>query len=441
MGASIAVPTQQDRRLKDVDIETYKIRAYDRDNNYTGRVGNAVDASGVATACTNLLKKHLRGKGYASKVLETLVVNEDKQTLGQVHKLLCKDMAVYRGYAYSVQYNGLLQVVGIKHVEFSTVRLSKRDASGITRTVRIHPDWGKDSGRKFDQKDIVTVDLFTTDKAEITAQIMRCNGQTFEDKFANWNGHVYYHSEDGYLVYPKAMCDPVFEDVISDAGVKVYKNRQITTGFMCDYIVVYKGKFKDAAEKQTFVDKLANFSGYDRSHRFMVLEAETEDDIPDFTKLEAVDNDKKFSATEESVRESIIRAYSQPKALHSISTQGSLGLSKEIEESKAVYDERTADERVALGKAFEKVLENWYTPLQQSDLIYDIIPITGTSKQETRILADIIGVGGLQSMQSVMESTVMTPQQKVNFMVVSFGIPKDTAMAVVNGTPLPDGTN
>lgn len=433
-GASVVVPSPLKRRLQYADDKTFKIQKYDLDNAYPQRVRNAINSSGVATACTNLFAKHLRGRGFASETIENLIVNDKKQTLGAVHKLLCKDRAMFFGYAFHIQYNALLEVTGINHVPFEYVRLLTTDERGVVTKAKVFDDWAREKYSKIDEKKVKTIDLFTTDVAMIQEQIEAAEG------FSNWNGHLYYFSEEGHNVYPKAVCDPVFEDVMSDAGIKIYKNRQIVTGWLCDYILVYKGVFESETEKQQFVDNVNEHVGFDRSHKILVVEAPTNEDVPELKKLESADNDEKFKFTEESVRENIIRAYNQPKALHSISVQGSLGLTKEIEESKEVYDERTNDDRNQLAKAFELPLSNWFEPIAEQDFIFDVTPITGAKKQDTRTLADIIGVGGLQSMQAVLESPTLSSMQKINFMVEAFSLPIERASAIVNGTPLPTTT-
>jgi hypothetical protein len=432
MGASVVVPSQLKKRITYSENKRLKIEPYDADNMYPQRYRNAVNASGTATACTNLLAKHLRGRGYKNEDVENLIVNSKGQTLGALHKLICQDRALYLGYCFHVQYNALLEVVGLHHVPFEQVRLSMPDERGIISSAKIYSDWALEKGRSIDEKKIKEVDFFSVYPEDAVAQIEKAGG------FDLWNGQLFYFSEEGFLTYPKAVADPVFEDIISDAGIKIYKNRQIITGWMCDYILVYKGEFKDDTEREEFSARVNDHVGFDRSHKILVVEAPTADDVPELKKLESADNDEKFQKTEESVRENIIRAFIQPKALHSISVVGSLGLSKEIEEAKEIYDERTADERIQISKIFEAPLSNWFEPIPEKEDTFEVVAITGNRKQDTRTLADIIGVGGLQSMQSVLESTNLSNEQKINFMVEAFSLSIEKASAIVNGTKLPE---
>ena len=107
-GAKVAVPTTTVKRIQKTIDKSLKIQTFDKDNEYPQRVAKAIDASGTATSCTKLFKKHLRGRGFSNKDIEKLVVNKNGQTLGDIHSLLCEDYAYFNGYCYHVQYNALL---------------------------------------------------------------------------------------------------------------------------------------------------------------------------------------------------------------------------------------------------------------------------------------------------------------------------------------------
>ena len=104
----IAVPSFATKRVVNRDDRSLGVQVYDLDNIYPQRVRNAINSSGTGTACTNLMAKHLRGRGYQSAALEDLLVNVEGQTLGDLHKLMAYDRAMFLGWAYHVSYNALL---------------------------------------------------------------------------------------------------------------------------------------------------------------------------------------------------------------------------------------------------------------------------------------------------------------------------------------------
>lgn len=428
----VSVPSFAQKRIGSRDDKTYGIQIYDYDNMYAQRVRNAKDSSGTATACAKLFSKHTRGRGFKNKNLEQLIVNEYGQTLGDIHKLICDDRSLFLGYAIHVSYNPLLQPISIKHVPFETIRLSTADEKGNVLTVKLHPDWGRESGKPFKKEQIVEVDLYTDDVDTIYEQIERAGG------YDMWNGHVLYFSEQGKNVYPPAVFDPVLEDVLTDAGIKMWKFRGISTDFMASYFWLLNGEFATDAERNDYVTALNSYQGVDNSHKVIVVENPLPDAKPEVVKIEKQDNDKVYELTETTVRENIIRLYGQPLALHAIKVQGQLGLSKEWEEAKINYDERTADERENIANAFKPILNLWAFGNPAPDGDYTVIPLTGLQEQKkVTPIGQTLEVGKLQSVQAVITDPNMRPEQKVNFLVAIYGIDIETASSVVNGTPLP----
>jgi len=427
----IAVPSFATKRIVNRDDKTVGVQMYDLDNVYPQRIRNAVNSSGTATACTNLLQKHLRGRGYRDANLETLIVNGKKQTLADIHRLLCYDRALYMGYAFHVSYNALLQPIAIHHIPFEFVRLSIPDDLGGVTTVKLHPDWARESG-KFDKGLLKTFDLYTDDPLLMYEQIERAGS------FEEWQGHIVYHSEKGHLIYPPAVCDSVFEDVLTDAGIKMWKYRGVSTDFMANYFWIFNGEFASDEERSGYIDAVNSFQGVDTSHKVIVVECPTPAAKPELMKVERQDNDKVYELTETTVRENIIRSYGQPLALHAIHMAGSLGLSKEWEEAKANYDERTNDDRLKLGATFQPILERWYTGNPSKEGDYLVIPLTGLDDQKTvKPISETLEVGKLVALQQVITNQDMTTEQKVNFMVAVYGIDLAVANSIVTGNPLP----
>lgn len=429
----IAVPSFATKRVYNRDDKSLGIQMYDIDNLYPQRVRNAINSSGTGTSCTNLYAKHLRGRGYKDEALEKLIINEKNQTLGELHKLICYDRAMYLGFAFHITYNALLQPISIKYIPFEFIRLSLPDDTGHIQSVKIYSDWGRESGKSFDKKYLIEIDTYSDDIDTIYEQIDKAGG------FDNWKGQVYYFSEKGNYIYPPAVCDPVFEDVLTDAGIKMWKFRGISTDFMANYFWIFNGEFADEQEKNEYVEAVNSFQGVDNSHKVVVVECPTPNSKPELIQIAKQDNDKVYELTEKTVVENIIRSYGQPKALHSISVSGSLGLTKEIEEGKIVYDERTEDEREKIGYIFKPILQNWFEGNPSKTGEFNIIPITGLSEQKkTKSISETIEVGKLTALQMTITDQNLTAEQKINFLVIVYGIDYQLSSALVNGTTIPN---
>jgi hypothetical protein len=429
----IAVPSFATQRIVNKDDKSLNIQFYDLDNFYPQRVRNAINSSGTGTSCTNLFAKFLRGRGFRNKELDDMIVNSKNEKLSDIHRLLSKDRALYLGYCYHITYNALLEPIEIKYVPFEYVRLCIPDDTGAVAEAKVYEDWAREF-QALKRDSIMTIDLFTTDESKMLEQIEKAGG------FDKWNGHLYYFSESGYLNYPPAVCDSVFEDVLTDAGIKMWKFRGISTDFMANYFWIINGEFADDTERQDYVNSINSFQGVDSSHKVILVECPVPNSKPELVKVDKQDNDKVYELTEVTVRENIIRCYGQPLTLHAIKTSGQLGLSKEFEEAKLNYDETTNDARNQLGDCFIQVLERWYTGNPAKDGDYLVVPITGIDEQKTiKPISETLEVGKLTTMQMIITDTSMSVGQKINFLVAVYGIDINIATAIVNGTALPQG--
>jgi hypothetical protein len=426
--AKLTVIGTKEKRVEVKDLRSEKILSYDQDNLYPQRIKDSIAASVTGTAAVELFATHLVGRGFAIEDLKTLIVNHKQETLKDIHDLVCNDYSKFRGVALHIGYNGLMEVVSIKHIPFDYVRLSMPDDKGNISSCVVYEDWdGSRYGRR--NKDLMkTIDIFTTDPDKINSQIEGSGG------FDKWNGHILYYSHAGVLTYPSAKCDSAFEDIITDEGIKVFAQRNIQTGFMAGSVFVHKGKFEDDDARDEFVDNLKQFQGAKNSNRMMLVEAETDDQIPEVKELPIINNDKLFENTETSVRERIVRCFGQPLILHAIKTPGSLGESTEWEDAKKNYDERTEKERDRLALIYKPILEKWHDGDPSTDGNYQIIPISGIKEKAKRsVLATTIGVGGMQAMTEIIQNPALSENQKINFLIITFGISKADALALIKG--------
>lgn len=430
MSAKIVVPSTVTPRMTQGENKFKGIYPYDSDNYYPQRIINAVASSGAASQCTKLYAQFLRGQGFAQAGVEKMVVNDKGETLGHVHKLICRDRAVFEGFAFWVGYNALLEITSIKHVPFQTLRIGLADDKR-PNYIKYNPDW-KGENKAYSSTNDVDFDLYSTDRNEILRQIQVAGG------FDKWKGQIFYYSEEGHLKYPKAVADPVLEDVLTDRGIKVYKYRGTENGFLPDGMMITIGDFESKEEQEEFETGLKQYQGSDRSHKIIHVNAESKETAPQWIPFADDQKDKKYEYTETSVRNNIIGNYGQPLALHSVQQAGQLGLSKEFEEAKTLYDEKTKEVREQIGHILGSVMLLWHEGNPSTEDTFEVVPLTGIApKAVVKPLAERIGVGGMQSLQAILLSA-MEPNVKVNTMIVCFGLTQVEADAIVNGTQLPN---
>ncbi len=400
---------------------------YGIDNLYAQRAMRTIAASGTATSCCELFAKFIHGQGFKDDKIGKLIVNRLGQTTNKVLRKLAKDYSRIKGFALHFNYNALLEISEINFVPYEYCRLSVPDDSGYVSKIKVYDNWDRSRSRQINNKKIKEYHVFNPDPAIVLSQIIQAGS------IEQYRGQILWFSDDD-KEYPASTCDAVLEDVVTDSKIKVFNFRTVTTGFMSGCVFVHKGKFKNDTERNAFIANINSFQGADESNKILVVEIENDEEIPDIKEFPIISNDKLFELMGPTVQKNIVRKFNQPLILLQIETPGSLGGSKEVKDAQDIYDDFTKHERLMFSEVFGKIFSFWKDPLPED---MTIIPVSGIKVEiKKQTLASTIGIGGLQSFQTIVESTIMLPQQKINYLILVFGVEKADAEALINTTEI-----
>lgn len=400
---------------------------YDIDNAYPQRVMYTIAASGTATSCTNLYAKYIHGRGFNNTEIGRLVLNRTKQSSDKILRKIAKDYAKFKGFALHFNYNALLEISEVNFVPFEHCRLTIPDDAGYVNKIAVYDDWDKRKSRSLDRKKIKKIHVFNPDPYVVLSQIDQAKGI---DKYL---GQVLWFSDDD-KEYPACSCDSVFEDVETDAKIKIFKWRTVTTGFMASHILVHKGKFENDSDRQAFKDSVKDFQGADNASKILTVEIDDAEQMPELLPFDIVNNDKLFELTETTIKNNIIQNYGQPLILLQIKTAGQLGGAQEMKDAMDFYDSTTAYERSLFENVFKIIFASWKDVVPDDTSIVPVSGIKVEAKKQT--LASVLGVGGTQSLQAILADASTTPEQKINIMILVFGLEKSDAESIVKGTPI-----
>lgn len=402
---------------------------YDSDNAYPQRVMYTIAASGTATSCTNLYAKYIHGRGFKDSDLGKLIVNRTKQSSDKILRKIAKDYSKFKGFALHFNFNGLLEISEINFVPFEHCRLTIPDDAGYVNKIAVYSDWDRKKSRSIEKKKIKFIHVFNPDPAVVLSQIEQAGG------IEKYSGQVLWFSDDD-KEYPACSCDSVFEDVETDAKIKIFKWRTVTTGFMASHLLIHYGKFEKESDREVFQSKIQAFQGADNSSKILTVEVEDKEQVPELIPFDIVNNDKLFELTESTIKNNIIQNYGQPLILLQIKTAGQLGGSQEMKDAMDFYDSTTAYERALFENVFKIIFASWKDFVPEDTTIVPVSGIKVEAKKQT--LASVLGVGGTQSLQTIIADTTMTPEQKINILILVFGIPAAESEAIVKGTPIPE---
>lgn len=346
---------------------TKGILLYDMDNQYPQRIGEIIDASGIASRCVWILEKFTMGAGFADVTFNKALAG-GKVTVSKLLRECIKDYSRWRGFAVVVNYNALLQPVERLHMPFEFVRFTTEDNLEHSAQLCVYDDWGKTKRSSVKKEMFKYYDYFNPDPEIVLKQIERAGG------IEKWNGQIFYYSADGAGRYPKSSLDPERETAVTDAEIKDFHYNNITTNFMASHIMWISNELQDE-DFEALLEKLRGFQGAKKASRIAVFDnVGAQMNNVKLDKLEIANNDKLFEGTQNNTRDRIRVLYGIPPVLLALLTAGKLGTAQEIKDAITYYNMITGDDRAVFTESFQEIFSP--TPELNPSGNYSINPIT-----------------------------------------------------------------
>jgi len=333
------------------DYKKEQIEAYDADNSYPQRIRDAVNASGVAKACTEIFARYIFGDGIADAVLSKRVVDRKGTTLDKLIRKCVDDYGLWYGFAVHVKYNAFGEAIGYYHLPFEFCRKGVLKKEGL---IAVYDNWDKrDMNTPYNSAKIEY--LHPYNPATVLSEINSCEGETIEEKMKHYKGQVFYYSRLGNE-YPLAPSDPVIEDVQTTYQIKLFKNKNIRTNFMASHMFVHKGSFESETEREDMIKSLERFQGAEMAGNIMLIEADTNEQVPTLQPFTIQNNDKLWEFTESSTVNNIVQNYLIPPVMIGILQSGKLGTANEINDAQQFYNSHTASDRLIFEEEFTRLM-------------------------------------------------------------------------------------
>ena len=373
---------QIERRILVRPNQTFGILNYDMDNAYPQRMLELVAQSPTAKDCWNKRAKFIAGNGFEQKELGKQLINTRGLSIAKLLKAVAKDMALFTGFGIHINYNANFKIASVNYVKFEDIRMGDIDNVDTADKYAIYSDWGRKTWKHVTRSKIAFVDRYDPDAEVIKKQVSKAGG------WKNYKGQLYYFNPQ-VDDYPLIEADSVWEDFETEAGIKTFNNREVTTGFLPSTMLFMQSRREEAdnagdeseqgaGNQPSQLEKdLGTFQGAKSAQKIIVIEYEDESQKPEFQPYSIQNNDKLFEATEKSVEARIIKGFSVPKEL--INAEKSSGLSNGGEKKEAIreFNDNTASERLALSEAFEEIFANYYVAVNPS-ANWNIIPVPAT---------------------------------------------------------------
>lgn len=419
------------RRIIPKENKTEGILSWDIDNAYPQRIRIMVKSSGRAMGCIECYARFIEGGGFKDQIFWKAVINSDGLTMDKLLRSLVEDYAILKGFAIHVNWNANFRITEYNFLPFEHTRLPIPEENDLHyNRIAVHSDWARWSGKRFLKDSIEWLHEFNPDPETIQAQVNEAGGW---DKY---KGQVMWYSATGNKVYPEATLDPVLEDVDTDSQIKIFKNRNVRRGFMDPVMLIHKGKFKDDTERGNFKTDLTKYQGAEKEGNIMLIEVDQDEQIPDIKAFPVSTKDRKFELTEQTIHENIRKCVLAPGVLVSDLVAGRLGTAQEIQDATKYYNGATNKERRLFEETFTRLHSYFAVPAINPSGDFSIIPLSIISEESGQLLVEKLQVGGTQAFTAILSDPLLGAQQKINTLILLFGMAQIDAEALVNGTPL-----
>ena len=451
-----------DKRIKVQPIKGLGVLSFDFDNKLPSRQEQIILDSSTGKACLRIYKKFIVGRGVLDPSFWNAKINSEGLTVDVFVRNIAGQLAQHKGFAFHVNRNlGTGKVTEVNLSKFKDFRLPEVETEeGKERKDQVaFALWDSDKPIKKDS--LIWYDKFSNDLEKIQEQIDK------EENPEAWKGQIYYWTPEGE--YPLPEFDSVIEDMETEAELKRFRKRTAKSNFLGSHILI-TGKTEEGSEdddtsviqdnsSDPLIEELEKMQGGENAGKFLVLEKERPEDPFELHKVDLQNYDDLYSNTLNTTKESIVEGFLIPKPLLLRGTS-SIGSSKEIQDSTEVYNALTDDERRIISEVLEEVFSEWHEEEINPSNDYSIIPLPVNreisseyfpyvSKNEIRTsidlpeveeaeankktMAETLGVGGTQSLVSVISDPLLTNDQKVSTLKILFGLPDNEANELIFG--------
>lgn len=344
-------------------LRQFGIQSYGDDNLYPQTLRQIVKASPTGSECMDRFADFIEGYGFRDVPFSEYVVNRRGDTMDDIHELVCKDVAMYNGFALHVNYNVNGQIVELHHVPFENCRLVDEDSNGYVGKIALHPDWSGKKVRatkpvKVSKEFIDFVDVFNPRKEVVLAQIEHSGGIEY------YKGQVLWVSGTGKNTYPVGRADRVVTELSTDEGLANVKYRNVRNNFFPAGIMITRrapqfdrgDRFTDDGDFQEVIKQM---QGDTNASKILEVQIESDEERPEFVEMNSKNYDKEFSVTESSVTERIYSAFGQ-EPWYCIRI-GRIGFSGDIlRDAFDYYNSLVTKQQRMIERVVSRVFAHWF---------------------------------------------------------------------------------
>lgn len=249
---------------------------------------NAIAESPTATNCIGKIETYTKGSSFTDPGLMELVINEDGQTLWDLHAAICQYYCSLDGFAVNFKYNMRGKILQAFNLALDSCRLAAMPETNVIHCLKYNPYFGTN---EYQQQFTSDYPLFNPENLSKEKDVKDYKGQAYFfgtkrtlykhypiPKF--WAGKKWIYSDAKFATYVDKLLDNgFFESVLMKVIGDPNKPSQHPTAMKevtGDDGVKRKESYK--TEGQVFNEMMAaNFSGVEKAGKVMAMWALNKD--------------------------------------------------------------------------------------------------------------------------------------------------------------------
>jgi hypothetical protein len=450
--------TYKNRIVKIYKDNNTDLIKYGANNDFPQKLIQQLDESGTATACIDVLSQYIYADGLINEQLGDFKINE-KQTFNELIAEITSYVAPFQAVSLYVMRGLDGKVKELKIVPFEQIRKTDRGTFIVNNT------FGTDKYKKEKNKEFPAFYGSVISTQQLREHVLEWGENTGEILY-------YFRKKPMKNYYPIPTFYSAIEDINTDTENSKYELESVTNSFLPSGILNIVGNYDNTQEdengmtQQDYLDStLEQFTGNVKDEtgasgrqKLLILQAKTKEELAVYQPLS---NEGILNAIENSTRrvaEKVARAFGVPPFL--IGLGGNVGFSTNIiADNIELFNNRIKLLQEIITDALEQCYPELDFEMTQLNPIKYIAPevyakltdseireIGGYQTDETKqtstiTLAQTLGVGGTQSLVGILQDTILTPEQKVNTLVILFGLSEEQATKLVKGNGIQTTNN
>lgn len=243
---------------------------------------NAIAESPTATNCIGKIEAYTKGSGFADSGLQDMVINNDGNTLWDLHSAICQYYTPLDGFAVNFKYNMKGKIMQAFNMALDSCRLAAQVDSNQVNCLKYNPYFGT---REYQKRFTSDYPLFNLENVRQEKDIKGYKGQAYfygtkrtlykhypVPKF--WSGKKWIYSDAKFATYVDKLLDNGFFEsvlmkVIGDPN-KPSQHPDAMREITGDDGVKRKESYK--TEGQIFNEMMGkNFSGVEKAGKVMAM--------------------------------------------------------------------------------------------------------------------------------------------------------------------------